>query len=252
MLGVHREHSGDRARSRGYTWAFLKATAAPWDSEELGSPSLHHTAAPLLPRWGHLTAGELSTPHPRLAGITCTTRPTRAAAKPWAPALLGSLGYREVTGRALGLLPAPGTPGFQVASPCRALGRDTKSPLTSTAGKASKLVPPHFCTHNQGQAEQDQATPGWWHRALKRHCGHCCHLKRLLAPLWLTSHQSHRPQPGSFIQETKFSWVPRVGFPKQSSKARFPTQKNGSGARKHMVGSEMRWKCWKQQGEAGE
>lgn len=45
-----------------------------------------------------------------------------------------------------------------------------------------------------------------------------------------------------------FVRLTKVGFPKQSLKARFPVQKDGSGAREHMVGSEMKWKCRKEQG----
>lgn len=38
----------------------------------------------------------------------------------------------------------------------------------------------------------------------------------------------------------QFNWVTKVGFSKQNLKARFPIQKDGADARKHMAGNEMR------------
>lgn len=49
-----------------------------------------------------------------------------------------------------------------------------------------------------------------------------------------------------------FNWVAKAGFSKQNSKAGFPMQKDASDARKHTVGTEMRWRCWKEHSQASE
>lgn len=90
MLGVHRE--------RGQRGQGGEATPGPcWKPQWLPGLTFPHPQegkgiAPLLPKQGHLAAGDLNTVHPRVDEIPCTVRATRCAAKTWVPALLGKAG----------------------------------------------------------------------------------------------------------------------------------------------------------------
>lgn len=98
MLGVHRGR-GDRGQGgEDDTWTFLKVTAAPWNLATGLTFPIHHKMlqeakgiAPLLPKRGHLTAGDLKAVHPRVEEITCSTHQVCS----WSLgtcALLGNLG----------------------------------------------------------------------------------------------------------------------------------------------------------------